>query len=221
MVEKVIVAIGALSNLLDLQAGCYGTLAKLIKRGSKASLLITREKSAKQDKKNRKLEGLIQKSAETIGISDVSFTHKFDYSRITQDNVNVLKSFIEPSHTSVAMIPFIRTEDPRQQVLAESSLLACKSITNVLMYSFSKANTGFIPNLFSRIPEECLLLKDLCIDAIRDYYNYSAESKIEEKLKKKSLPQHNAHYNFKTYSKYFEPFAIHRLILLSLNQILD
>jgi hypothetical protein len=222
MAEKTIIAIGALSNLWDLQAGCFGTLAKLIKKGSRVSLLIAREKSRKQSKKNRKLEGLIEKSAETIGISDLLFTSRFDYSRISQDNVNNLRSFTDPSRASVAMIPFMRTDDKRQQILGESSLLACRSITNILMYDFSKANTEFIPNLFSKIPEECISLKELCMDAFRDYYsNYPAEPMIEAKLKKKSLPRHDGHYNFKTDSKYFEAFVSHRLVLLSSNQILE
>jgi hypothetical protein len=223
MVERIIVAIGALSNLLDLQVGCFGTLSKLIKQGSKVFLAIAHESSQKSSKKNRQLEGLIQKSAETIGVSGLYFTTRFDYSRMCQDNVNVLRSFIESSHASVAIIPFTRTNDPKQHVLAESSLLACRSITNILMYSYTKPNTEFIPNLISRIPKDCLSLKDLCISAFGDYYSkYPVESMIGKRFKKKeSSPGSSAHHDFKTNSKYFESFAIHRLVLLSSNQILE
>ena len=222
MVENSVIAIGALSNLLDLQVGCFGTLSKLIKQGSKVFLIIAHETSQKSSKKNRKREGLIQRSAETIGISGLYFTVRFDYSRISQDNVDVLRSFIESSHASLAIIPFIRTNDPKQQVLAESSLLACRSITNILMYSSTKANTEFIPNLFSRIPKDCLSLKDLCISTFVDYYSkYPTESMIEKKLERnESSPGSDAHHNLKINSKYFEAFAIHRLVLLSSNQIL-
>jgi hypothetical protein len=222
MSEGSVVAIGTLSNLLDLQVGCFGTLSKLIKQGSKVSLVIAPKSSRKFSKKNMKLEEVIQKSAKTIGISDVYFTDRFDYSSISQDNVNVLRSLLGLSCASVAIIPFRRTNDPKQRILAESSLLACRNIRNLFMYRGTTSNSEFIPNLFSRIPKDCILLKELCIDALReDYSKDAAESINEEKLKEKESSSRANTHNFRTNTKYFESFAIHRLILLSSNEILE
>ena len=221
MVQRMIIAIGALRNPLDLQVGCFGTLSKLIKQGCKASLVIVREGSQKFNKRNKKLEGLIEESAEPLGISNVYITDRFDYSYVSQDNVNVLKSFIELSGASTAIIPLITTNDAKQRVLAESSLLACRSISNLFMYRFIKTNQEFTPHLFSRIPKDCLLLKQLCIDIlVKYYYKDATESIIKEYLEKESSLMSSVH-GFRKDSKYFEEFAIHRSILLSSNQILE
>jgi hypothetical protein len=90
------------------------------------------------------------------------------------------------------------------------------------MYRGTTSNSEFIPNLFSRIPKACISLKELCIGALREYYSKdAAESINEEKLKKKKSSREYDTHDFKSKTKYFESFAIHRLILLSSNDILE
>jgi len=135
-----IVAIG--STLLDIEIGCSNTLQKFVKLGHSVSLVIPRDKHWKE---NQKIE---QDDIGTkLKISNIYRVENFDYSKITQLNVNLIKSLIGRIKPSVAIIPFINNSDKMKKILAKSAILACRNVETILMYENSK-NSNFLPNVY-------------------------------------------------------------------------
>jgi len=104
---------------LDLEIGCFGTLCKYVKYGHEVYLMVVGK--INWTEKNLKT---LKKSSKEIGVTEVHHVERYDYSAITQENVNVLRSFIEAIRPSLAILPFIKTAHSRQKNLAKSSLLA-------------------------------------------------------------------------------------------------
>ena len=165
-----IIAIGGMP--LDLEIGCFGTLYKYIKYGHEVYLIVV----GKTNWAAKNLKTLKESSKE-IGVTEIYHVERFDYSSITQDNVNVLRSFIEAIMPSLAILPFTKASHPRRKNLAKSSLLACREIENILMYE-SNMNTNFSPNVYSLIDNETPV-KESCIEA------YARDASAKKKIKKK------------------------------------
>ena len=167
-----ILAIGG--TPLDLEMACFGTLYKYVKHGHEVNLIVVGKTNWTE--KNLKI---LKKSSKEIGVTEIHHVERFDYSTIIQDNVNVLRSFIEAIKPSLAILPFIKAAQPRLEKLARSSLLACREIENVLMYE-PNMNTNFSPNIYSLIDNE-ITVKESCIDAYAK--DASAKKKIKKKMK--------------------------------------
>jgi hypothetical protein len=197
-----IVAIGGTSS--DLEIGCLGTLSKFQKQGHQVSIIAV----GKKKMWTKRAINAFKEIAKKIGTSQVYFTERFDYSGITQDNVNVIRSIIEPLHPSVSIIPFNEGSDKKTKVISESSLLASRNIANVLMYEIHR-NKNFFPNVYFVLDNKT--------------YNESSYGKLSDKdVKKKSLNNESKsiHRFYPTIGKIGKPveaFASHRTVLLNGN----
>jgi LmbE family N-acetylglucosaminyl deacetylase len=190
-----IVAIGSMPS--DFEIECIGTLTKYAKEGHKVNLVIAGNTVHRTEKKAVAAREL----CERIGASRVYFTEKFDYSVVTQDNVNALRLITDKINPSLAIIPFYNTSNKKRKVLSESSLLACRSIGNVLMYEINK-NKFFFPNIYFKIGNKILLKASL----------RSVKNNIDLK-KKRSL--HGFYGHRAKINQPIEAFQGHRILLLN------
>ncbi|MBI3638688.1 MAG: hypothetical protein HY223_00035 [Thaumarchaeota archaeon] len=191
-----IIAIGTDSR--DLQTSCIGTFEKFINSGHSVTLIIA------DNKKQPRLSNTIKELYKNSGISKVHFVTNFDFSKVTQNNVNLINSIIDKINPSLAVIPSIKTCDKRKTVLAKSSILACRKIKNILMYKTGKKET-FSSDVF-----------------FITCTNFS-QNKILSSHQKKNIPNKNFEktsnpapmiYRFNSTAKHIESFESHRMVLL-------
>jgi LmbE family N-acetylglucosaminyl deacetylase len=193
-----IVAIG--SNSFDFEIGCIGTLTKFTKEGHKVNLVIAGNTS-NWTEKNMISE---RELCERIYTSKVHFTEKFDYSAVTQDNVNILRSIIKDINPSVAIIPFSNTSNQKKKILAKSSLLACINVSNVLMYE-TVQNRNFFPDAYFEITEKVLEKLSLLASNKKNTMNVIKKRKLLQRFLAKSSAIKGP----------IEAFVIHRILLLN------
>jgi len=136
-----IVAIG--SKLSDFEVGCYRTLMKYSADGHAVNLVI----AGNTTKWKEKDLALANEKCKKIGITKVYFTDKFDEHSVTQENVRTLHSIIKKVNPCLAILPFHKTSVKKREILANSAILACRGIKNILMYEITK-NKNFSPNIF-------------------------------------------------------------------------
>lgn len=191
-----IIAIG--SSPLDFEIGCLGTLSKYSKSGHAVNLIIVGNTINWTEKKMV----AARESCERIGKSEVHFTEKFDHSAVTQDNVNVLRLIIDKIDPFVVILPFYKTSNKKRKILSESSLLACRSIRNVLMYEINK-NKNFLPNVYFKIDDKIPLKASFA----------SVKNNID--LKKKRRLLHGFYGHDADISEPIEAFQSHRILLLN------
>ena len=150
-----IVAIGSMPS--DLELACFGTLSKCIKDGHEVHIIIAKDKL---DWTQMKMETLGRVS-EKIGVSQVYFTDRFDYNSVTQDNADVLRSFIKTIDPSLVIMPFWKAYNRKRKILAKTSLIACRGFGNILMYELEK-NTNFRPTIYFVISGVEISIKTSC-----------------------------------------------------------
>lgn len=194
-----VTAIG--STLDDLQLCCFGTLSKFIKDGNEVKVIIANKT------KTNMTEGLLKKQTESskkIGIPEVYFTNGFDYSNLTQGNVQVLRSFLEEVTPSLAIIPFNNTFNPKLKILARCSLIACHGIENVLMYELDE-NPDFVPDTYLTISNE---------DLSKKFRLSAAYDNKRKQLQKKMRSLYKLHSRQAGIRISFEAFKSHRVLLV-------
>lgn len=198
-----VVAIG--NDSFDLQIGCFGTLAKYVKNGNEAHLIIVGNKQ----RWTKKAVKEIKESSKVIGASETYFAKRFDYSRVTQDNVNALRLIIESINPDVVIMPSPSSINTKQKILGRSSLLACKKIKNILMYETEKSK-NFLPVIYSTITNEVhLKLSSLSV--------YSLKNSIKNDVLKKIKLLHRYYADKAGIKTVVEAFETHRILLLNKN----
>jgi hypothetical protein len=185
-----IIAIG--KNPGDLETGCIGTLSRFQREGNEVYLVAAGKKSAW----TKKMVKAFQELAHRIGTAQISYTERFDFAAVSQDNVNSLRAIVEPIKPSIAFFPFKRTPDSKNRVLSESSLLTCRDVENVLMYETSK-NKNFTPNIFF------------------DIYSGKHDNPKNKRSKKNTTIHRFYAQKAKVKDRDVETFASHRMILLN------
>jgi len=190
-----IIAIGTVSQ--DLQTSCVGTFEKFINSGHAVTLIIADNK--KQPKLNNTIKNLYKNS----GISKIHFVTSFDFSKVTQNNVNLINSIIDKINPSLVVIPNMKSSDKRKSVLAKSSILACRKIKNILMYKTGKKDT-FSPNVSFTTSTNFLQNKILS-----GYKKKSISNKNEKTSNSVSVISSST-----SMAKHMESFESHRMVLL-------
>jgi hypothetical protein len=212
---KRIIAVGSLDAFLHLLVGCFGTLSRYTRNGDEVYLVITLDTALddKIEQKKLRLEP-IQRAAKHIGISMVLFIEGFNYQEISQHNVNLLRSFIEPINPSVVFLPFRNSISAKQSVLGSSTFLACRWIPNILMYEIDR-NSSFSPSIFLNLSEYEELMKQECIQEFSSDHDNNSHLHL---IKSEEVGQ--MLYNKIRSGAGHETFEIHRLVLLSTNGVL-
>ena len=183
----------------DLEISCFGTLKKYIDNRHEVHLIIAKNR----DNWTKTMISGIKESAKIVGISQVHLTKRFDYSAVTQDNVNVLRTIIEPINPTISIIPSLIAVNKMRMILAKSALLACREVRNILMYEIDK-NESFLPSVYSIISDE-FQVKISCLSAYPDYNKF--KNKLQNKMKL-------INGCCKEIKSHVEEFESHRLVLL-------
>jgi hypothetical protein len=209
---KRIVAIGSLDTFPHLLIGCFGTLSRYTRHGDEAYLLITSDAQPEdKDSEKWRLES-VQRAAKHIGISTILFIEGFNHEEVSQHNVNLLRSFIEPIDPSVAFIPFRNAINPGQSVLGSSAFLACRGIANILLYI--DGNSKFKPTIFSNLSDSECAIKQKCI---QEFNGNGVDSSYMDKFDEAEQLLHD---EIGIDAKCYETFESHRVVLLSANDII-
>jgi hypothetical protein len=172
-----IVAIG--SSPSDLEVGCFGTLSKFINKGHQVYLIIASKKSAWSNKMISSFNEFWKK----VGVSEILFTEKFDHSVVTQENVQVLRSFLELIHPELVLFPSTQGADKVRATVGRSSLLACRGIGNILMYE-SSMNSNFFPGIYSVVDGSNQIMERFLVQNKRNIHGNKTLKKIRELRKK-------------------------------------
>ena len=190
------------STPVDLELCCFGTLLKCIRDGNEVNIIIANNDNTYTTERRIKKPS---ESYKKIGISEVYLTNRFDYSSITQRNVQVLRSFLEKIVPSLAIIPFNNTFNLKRKILAHSSLIACHGIENILMYELDE-NPDFVPDTYLTISDEDLY-KKLHLSAV--YHNE------RKHLQNKMRSLHKLRSWQAGIRMTFEAFKSHRMLLFN------
>ena len=195
-----IVAIGCLPS--DLETGCLATLLKFIKKGHKVYIVITNKKPTQ----SKKIIASYNKVWKKIGISKILFADEFDHSVVTQKNVYILRSFIEPINPEIVLFPSPIGADKNLTILGKSSILACRGVNNILMYE-SKINSEFSPQIFS-------VINDTKVGKI--YFGVDKKhTQDNKKTMKKNLEFYKKYSRFIRTNMIVEAFDTNRILLLN------
>jgi hypothetical protein len=210
---KRIIAVSSLDAFPQLLVGCFGILSRYTRNGDEVYLLITLDTALDDEMEQKKLRlEPIQLAAKHIGISMVLFIEGFDYQEVSQHNVNLLRSFIEPINPSVVFQPFRNSINPKQSVLGSSAFLACRWIPNILMYEIDR-NSSFSPSIFLKLSEYEELTKQECIQ------EFSSDNDNNSHLIKSDEIGQMLYNKIQSGASH-EIFQSHRLVLLSTNGVL-
>ncbi len=154
-----IVAMGSVP--FDLELACFGTLSRCIRDGHEVHIIIAKSDEDKTYWSEIQMEAL-RKVSQKIGVSRVYFTNRFNFSNVTQDNANVLASFLRPINPLLVIIPFWKTSNQRRKILANTSLVACRGIGSILMYELDR-NTSFLPTVYFTASANEISTKTSCL----------------------------------------------------------
>ena len=82
-------------------------------------------------------------------LPEPEFVGNFDYSSVTQRNADILADYRRRKEPDLVIMPFWKSEDARDAVLAKSLLIACRGVGSIIMY---RTNDGlkyreFSPNI--------------------------------------------------------------------------
>lgn len=207
---KKIIAIGSLDTFPCLLASCSGTLSKYARNGDETFLLITRDAQHDKTRQEKSTMESVRRAANCIDISKVFFIERFNHNTVSQNNVNLLRSFIESISPTLVLIPYRKSINSRQSVLGSSAFLACRWITNILLYEIDR-NPNFVPTILSSLSDDEYAAK---LKSINEFGSNGGNRFPDKSKKTKSL------HNMKAGNiRYHEIFESHRLVLLSANDV--
>ena len=169
----------------DLEFGCFATLSKYIREGHDISLIIANdstESSSAADWDEMTI-GKIRESSNIIGITELYFAERFDYSAITQENANVLNSFIKTINPSLIIMPFWKAIHNKRRVLAKTSLIACRGFGNILMYELEE-NKDFTPTIYFQVSTRDAYAKKGCLFTYCDLPALTTNTDVYNKMPK-------------------------------------
>jgi hypothetical protein len=168
---------------------CFGTLSLLARSGSEIVLVFTsgegnhsvlkkrldgktRFESEHKEEQSRPDVGQMKEISllcwKAFGISQVHTLDMFDFQTPSQQNVNRLRSLIDPLRPDIVFLPFLGSRSLHQRILAKSALIAGRPIPNLLMYN-PDASRSFNPHVVSVLSERDFLAKQSCFDAVIEH----------------------------------------------------
>jgi hypothetical protein len=244
-----IILIGDLLNLKTLIAECFGTISFLKSNENSQILMVLvdglrtgKHKDGSGDHSTFKDSGaahlvlreISKRVSNQIGISTL-YAMNFEFSAASQQNVNLLRSLLDPLKPSMAIIPFLKCKTADQKILAKSSLIACRDVRNLLMYN-PDSSVSFHPQLISNLAPKDAAAKHGCLKMVVDsnrqrLASFQVSSSVNSaraptllegggsdlnllKEAAELLPRNMSHHSGVA-AKTIEGFAIHRLVFLS------
>ena len=177
---------------------CSGTLLKQIQKGHEVILLTIKKKNSSRH--ISKINELFNDNK----LGQIEFLKDLDLSTITQDNVKKIQIFIDKFKPDMVIMPFNKAKNNKRKILGSSSILACRKISNIMMYEIQE-NSLFTPSIFFNISINYKRKLELCHGTIT---NKSKQhfSKLIKSLKIKNKISHNK-------TKSYEPYQSFRILL--------
>jgi hypothetical protein len=182
----------------DFLICCSGTIIQQLENHNEVILLIIKKQKASVS------VSIINEIKKNIKSIKIEILQKLDLSAITQDNVNHIQNFINKYNPDLVIIPFNKSKDVERRVLGDSSILACKRISNILMYDVQE-NPLFMPSIFYNITNNIEKKQQMCTNikngkAKQNFMKLTASSNIKNKITDVK-------------GKFFEPYQSLRIIL--------
>jgi hypothetical protein len=196
-----ILAIGLIPGELEL--ACFGFLFSKIKANASVKVVIVTGDRWKRD--------TIEHATRSSGIigADIDFIHNFDFSAVTQENVESLRTIVDSTNPLLVMIPNINARNEAERITSRSALLAARSIPNIMMYDASqKDSTQFVPNINFGLDNEIVEIKKKCFSL----YKEPIDTSIRRSSKNKTIPSIQSRRS-RVIGRNSEAFQGHRILL--------
>ena len=190
-----IVAIGCFPDELILS--CGGMLIKNAEKDD-AEIKIILIENPNLSKKKIKIQEFIEK----IRIK-THVVEGFDFSAITQNNVNLIQNIIRKYKPDTIIIPYNKSKKKENRILGSSSILAGREINNILMYEVGE-KTDFSPTVFLDIKN---------VNKIKNNWFYSLDITQKSRLKKMLDVYNKTNKKYKLKIKFIEPHQSFRMVL--------
>jgi len=126
----------------DVQV-CHRTLSRIRESGRKAYIIVVKNQQWSRQRINH-----VKDVARKSRVTGVFYRERFDFSQITQGNVKSLERIIQGLSPSVIIMPFVNSSNKFRRIVGWSSLLASRSVRNILMYDLDTKNVRYNPNVF-------------------------------------------------------------------------
>jgi hypothetical protein len=126
--------------LADIYKTCHKTISILRSRGHAVSIITC------ASKKEKRTTGIEKRLMVAAAIQNVYHVENFDYSDVTQHNVNLLTAFVKSVSVFLILSPYFDAVDKKLRILGQSSILAYRDIPNILMYEVER-NRQFKPSV--------------------------------------------------------------------------
>jgi hypothetical protein len=160
----------------------------------------------------------IQRQCKSLGIHETYFADSFDYSSVTQNNADLINSFIKASDPSIIIMPFSKSLNHTRKILGKTSLIASRQSGTILMYEIDD-NTDYIPTVFVPVsPAIASTKRQYLKDSYSISHSYSSSLEGSKKGSMTSFPDaHNIMdmaVNINSNGAHSELFMSHRMILV-------
>jgi len=148
--EISVLAVGAHPD--DIELGCGGTLAKLLKRGAHISAIVLSNGNCgvdtQADRAQETLAGLGAIGIEKVHIYDFADTNMY-----TQFNeiVSVIERHVREIRPDRVYTMFDKDRHQDHQAVYDASNIACRNVPQVLGYETPSSHQNFHPTIFERI----------------------------------------------------------------------
>lgn len=176
-------------DIADIYCTSLGTLSRFVENMHKTFVLIVDQDHCTINEARQ----MIQRQCVRLGITETYFADGFDYSSVTQQNADLINSFIRVSKPSIIIMPFWRSPNHTRKILAKTSLIASRQIGTVLMYEVDNNSPEYTPAVIIPIPPGLVSIKqqyqeDFCHTLHPSPPPPSASSHSSSKRSKKEDP---------------------------------
>jgi hypothetical protein len=187
----------------ELELACFGFLFRKIKTNEARVKIVI----AAGDKWTKNNIEHAKRSSGIIG-ADIDIIHNFDFSAVTQENVEALRTIVDSTNLSLVMIPNINARNEAERITSRSALLAARSIPNIMMYNASqKDGNQSVPNINFGLDDEIVEIKKKCFSLYKEPTNTSIR-----RSSKKTIPNLQSRRS-RVIGRNSEVFQSHRILL--------
>ena len=178
MAKLSVLAIGAHPD--DVELGCGGTLAKLIRGGARVRVVIfSKGRRGALSDEDRAEE--TRAALKMLGVSDVT-VHDFEDTRLQahlNEMIEALDQHVATMRPGRAYTMFQHDRHQDHRAVYEASIIACRNVPQILGYETPSSYPNFLPTVFECIEQDLeTKVQALKRHASQDARLYMQEEKI-------------------------------------------
>jgi hypothetical protein len=171
-------------NIVEIYYASLGTICRFTESGHKAYIMIVEQEPYTSTETRQ----AIQRQCKSLGIHETYFADSFDYSSVTQNNADLINSFIKASDPSIIIMPFWKSLNHTRKILGKTSLIASRQSGTILMYEIDD-NTDYIPTVFVPVsPAIASTKRQYLKDSYSISHSYSSSLEGSKKGSMTSFP---------------------------------